>query len=68
VRVLERGTSREVVVLHEQANAGRTLLEKFEAHASEAAYAVVLLTPDDRGGARDQGQQLAARVFYISQG
>jgi predicted nucleotide-binding protein len=59
VRVLERGTSREVVVLHEQANAGRTLLEKFEAHASEAAYAVVLLTPDDRGAVRDRDPQLA---------
>lgn len=59
VRVLERGTSREVVVLHEQANAGRTVLEKFEAHASEASYAVVLLTPDDRGGAQQQEQQQA---------
>jgi predicted nucleotide-binding protein len=46
-------------VLHEQANAGRTLLEKFEGHASEAAYAVVLLTPDDTGGARDQVHHLA---------
>lgn len=59
VRILERASSREVVVLHEQANAGRTLLEKFEAHASAASYAVVLLTPDDRGGARDQDHQLA---------
>jgi Predicted nucleotide-binding protein containing TIR-like domain len=52
VRVLERATSREVVVLHEQANAGRTILEKFEHHADSAAYAVVLLTADDKGGAR----------------
>jgi len=51
VRVLERATSREVTVLHEQPNAGRTLLEKFEAHAAEASYAVVLLTADDVGGA-----------------
>jgi predicted nucleotide-binding protein len=51
VRVLERATSREVIVLHEQANAGRTILEKFEAHAATASYAVVLLTADDVGGA-----------------
>jgi hypothetical protein len=51
VRVLERATSCDVTVLHEQANAGRTILEKFEAHAVAASYAVVLLTGDDVGGA-----------------
>ncbi len=50
VRVLERSTGREVVVLHEQPNGGRTLLEKFEDHAATASYAVVLLTADDQGG------------------
>jgi predicted nucleotide-binding protein len=39
----------EDVILHEKANAGRTIIEKFEAHA-DVAFAVVLLTPDDRGG------------------
>ena len=52
VRVLERGTRREVIVLHEQANAGRTILEKFEDYAGDAAFAVVLLTADDEGGVR----------------
>jgi predicted nucleotide-binding protein len=52
VRVLERGTGREVVVLHEQANAGRTILEKFEDHAADVSFAVVLLTADDEGGVR----------------
>jgi len=65
VRVLERATSREVVVLHEQANAGRTLLEKFEAHATGAACAVVLLTPDDTGGPQGQPQQPRARQNVI---
>jgi hypothetical protein len=51
LRVLERATSCDVTVLHEQANAGRTILEKFEAHAAFASYAVVLLTDDDVGGA-----------------
>jgi predicted nucleotide-binding protein len=50
VRVLERGTGREVIVLHEQANGGQVLLEKFEHHAKSAGYAVVLLTGDDEGG------------------
>jgi predicted nucleotide-binding protein len=39
-----------VIVLHEQVNAGRTILEKFEDHAVAASYAVVLLTGDDEGG------------------
>lgn len=34
------------VVLEDQPNQGRTLIEKFEAH-TEVAYAVVLLTPED---------------------
>ena len=49
VRVLDRGTGRDVVVLHEQPNAGQTLIEKFESHAVAASYAVVLLTGDDVG-------------------
>jgi predicted nucleotide-binding protein len=36
------------VILHEQPNKGRTVIEKFEAH-SEVGFAVVLLTPDDVG-------------------
>lgn len=38
---------KEVVVLHEQPNRGRTLIEKFEGTAALAGYAVVLLTGDD---------------------
>ena len=48
-RVLERATGREAIILHEQANQGRTILEKFEAHAEGVAFAVVLLTGDDEG-------------------
>lgn len=36
------------VVLHEQPNRGRTVIEKFEAH-SDVGFAVVLFTPDDVG-------------------
>jgi predicted nucleotide-binding protein len=38
------------IILHEQPNKGRTLIEKFEQHANLARYAFVLLTPDDVGG------------------
>lgn len=38
------------VILHEQTNEGRTILAKFQDEAAKAAYAIVLLTGDDRGG------------------
>jgi predicted nucleotide-binding protein len=37
------------IILHEQPNQGRTLIEKFEAHA-EVSFAVVILTGDDSCG------------------
>lgn len=46
-RFLER-LSLEPLILHEQANSGRTIIEKIEAH-SDVGFAVVLLTPDDEG-------------------
>jgi predicted nucleotide-binding protein len=39
----------KAIILHEQPNRGRTIIEKFEEHAL-TAFAVVLLTPDDVGG------------------
>ena len=48
-RTLERA-GLKVTILHEQPNAGRTIMEKFEDHAGTAAFAVVLLTPDGEGG------------------
>lgn len=41
----------EVIVLKEQANQGRTIIEKYEASAAEVGFAVVLMTPDDVGAA-----------------
>jgi predicted nucleotide-binding protein len=48
------------VILHEQPNAGRTIIEKFEAHGGSAGFAVVLLTPDDVGGG--VGKELRPRA------
>jgi predicted nucleotide-binding protein len=47
-RFLERA-GLEPVILHEQPDAGDTVIEKFERHA-DVRFAVVLLTPDDIGG------------------
>lgn len=44
----------EPIILHEQANGGRTIIEKFEKEA-DVGFAVVLLTPDDVGGLRTGG-------------
>ena len=38
----------EPVILHEQTNAGMTIVEKFEKY-SKVPYALVILTPDDEG-------------------
>ena len=62
VRLLDRAVAAEAVVLHEQANQGATLLEKFEHHAHRAAFAVVLLTSDDEGRLRgDENAPLVPR-------
>lgn len=39
----------EAVILHEQPNAGRTIIEKFSEEADGVGYAVVLATADDEG-------------------
>ncbi len=46
-RCLER-LELEPVILHEQPDKGRTIIEKFEDHA-DVGIAAVLLTPDDEG-------------------
>jgi predicted nucleotide-binding protein len=40
------------IVLHEQENEGKTIIEKFERDASRVSFAVVLFTPDDVGHAQ----------------
>ena len=50
----------EAVILSEQPNQGRTIIEKIEAH-SDVSFAVVLLTPDDVGGKAADSLQPRAR-------
>ncbi len=54
-RVLERVADVDVVILHEQADGGSTIIEKFERHAQKASFAVVLLTPDDAVSSAQEG-------------
>lgn len=54
------GIGFEAIILHEQANRGRTVIEKVEAH-SDVGFAVVLLTPDDEGCAKGGQPEPRAR-------
>src|SRR5258708_14825695 len=47
------------IILHEQPNEGRTLLEKFEYNAA-VGFAVVLLTPDHVGAPKGSAKQVAS--------
>ncbi len=59
-RFIER-LDLKAIILHEQPNAGRTLIEKFLAH-SNVGFAVVLLTPDDVGEQKDKAAELKPRA------
>jgi len=59
-RFIERLGLR-AVVLHEQANRGQTIIEKFEEH-SAVPYAVVLLTGDDLGSSKSSPGNLQPRA------
>ena len=59
-RFLER-LNLEPIILHEQPNKGRTIIEKFEDYAI-VGFAVVLLTPDDVGGVVGKTDDLNPRA------
>lgn len=50
------------IILHEQPNSGRTLIEKFETYSDDVAFAVVLLTPDDVGASRAAAASVRPRA------
>lgn len=52
------------IILHEQTNQGRTIIEKFEKHA-DVNFAVIILTPDDVGGVRGDVPSSRARQNVI---
>lgn len=58
----------KVIILHEQPNEGKTIIEKFETYSGKVGYAVILMTPDDRGGLADltfKEQSMRARQNVI---
>lgn len=51
----------KTVILHEQANEGRTIIEKFEAY-SDVGFAIALMTPDDVGASVKAQDKLLSRA------
>jgi len=58
--VVKRGL--EDVILHEQPNKGRTIIEKFEQHALPCAFAIAIFTGDDEGRLRNGDNPLQPRA------
>lgn len=58
------GAGFEPIILHEQPNQGRTVIEKVEA-CSDVGFAVVLLTPDDTGNEVDGSPRPRARQNVV---
>lgn len=65
-RFLE-GIGFEAIILNERANQGRTVIEKIEAHG-DVGFAVVLLSPDDVGSAKNADLQPRARQNVLLAG
>ena len=64
-RMLENELGIKAIILHEQANGGKTIIEKLERHSDRPGYAFVLLTPDDVGGIKspdDDASELKTRA------
>jgi predicted nucleotide-binding protein len=57
------------IILHEQANAGKTIIEKFEEH-SNVGFAIILMTDDDLGKAKkdDNLNQRARQNVILEMG
>ena len=49
-------------ILAEQPSKGQTIIDKFEEHADEAGFAIVLLTADDVGAPKDSTNKLKPRA------
>ncbi len=47
LEILLKEMGLEPIVLHRQADEGQTVIEKFEKHGRDVAYAFILLTPDE---------------------
>lgn len=52
--IVSTATGRRTIILRDEPNMGRTLMEKFEQHAVDVSYAIIVLTADDKGGLADE--------------
>lgn len=69
-RFLEKLTLNPII-LHEQPNEGKTIIEKFETRSAPVGYAVALLTPDDigyRSGHEDEARPRARQNVLLELG
>lgn len=57
-RVLEK-LKLEPIILQEQANQGQTIIEKFESNSNAVGFAIILLTADDLGRAKEDTEERA---------
>jgi hypothetical protein len=62
-RFIER-LKLEAIILQEQPNQGRTIIEKFEECADEVGFAVVIMTPDDTMAAPSSSMRARQNVIY----
>jgi len=60
-RLLEK-LDLKPIILHEQPNKGKTVIEKFEKCSEDVGYAVVLLSPDDVGNVKTEQGKLNPRA------
>ena len=56
------GLGLKPIILDEQVSRGQTIIEKLEQEASNAGFAVILLTPDDIGASKDEPDELKPRA------
>ena len=61
-RILDIDFGLKSIILHEQPNAGKTLIEKLERHSNSPGYAFVILTPDDVGSEKRKAESLKPRA------
>jgi predicted nucleotide-binding protein len=52
----------EPIILHEQPNQGRTIIEKFEDHSSSVGFAIAIFSADDVGASAKTAENLHPRA------
>ena len=52
----------KAIILHEQPNGGKTIIEKFEEHSAKVGFAIAILTPDDVGAPANKPESLSSRA------